>query len=63
MNGLFFLKPILSGYYPDEEIYTKGLNWKLIQNYLDEIENFVKDKKCHCLLIGHWKFRPAAFGI
>ncbi len=47
---IVFPEAILSGYYPAEEIYTKGLNWKLIQNYLDEIENFVKEKKCHCLL-------------
>jgi len=47
---IVFPEAILSGYYPAEEIYTKGLNWKLIQNYLDEIEHLVKDKKCHCLI-------------
>jgi omega-amidase len=47
---IVFPEAILSGYYPVEKIYTRGLNWKLIQNYLNEIEHFVKEKKCHCLL-------------
>lgn len=47
---IIFPEAILSGYYPNEEIYTNGLDWKLIKKHLDNIEGLVKDKKCHCLL-------------
>jgi predicted amidohydrolase len=44
-----FPEAILSGYYPQEEIYTSGLDWELIQNSFLEIENTVRLKRCHCI--------------
>lgn len=47
---IVFPEAILSGYYPHEEVYTRGLKWELIQHYLIEIENLVKERQCHCLI-------------
>jgi predicted amidohydrolase len=47
---IIFPEAILSGYYPDEDVYTAGLDWALIQIKLDELERVVREKRCHCLL-------------
>ncbi len=47
---LVFPEAILSGYYPSEEKYTEILDWDKINGYLKEIENYVIQMQCHCLL-------------
>ncbi len=47
---IVFPEAILSGYYPHETTYTKGLNWKLISESLKEIERAVRENECHCLV-------------
>ena len=47
---IIFPEAILSGYYPDREIYTSGLNPVVIDTFLKEIEDQVRQRKCHCLI-------------
>ena len=47
---IVFPEAILSGYYPSEKEYTKKLDRDKIRTYLNEIEEHVIEKRCHCLL-------------
>lgn len=47
---VIFPEAVLSGYYPDEHIFTAGLSWERISNLLEEIKEVVERKLIHCIL-------------
>ena len=47
---IIFPEAMLSGYYPNEDLYTAGLDWAYIADSLREVQAVIAKNECHCIL-------------
>jgi predicted amidohydrolase len=49
-DWVVFPECMLTGYFPEEEWFMKGISFEAVNAALSEIEEVIKDRQCYCLL-------------